>query len=251
MKHVHSLPFLALVALTLSACVPPSPHGGDGGHTQTATSNNTRDLTINDRSTDGEIAFAVQENDAVFTDYGVSHTKEMHLIVVRDDLQHFQHLHPERDSDGILHIAFTSPAGGTYWRYADFVDTDEKTYTIRFDRTHAGDLGKQGIAKDFSTVKIVDGYRFELLPAPTGKEISFTYNITNAQGNRITPEPYLGAQGHSVIISPSGDFIHAHPSEEGASLTFATTLPANSFHRMFTQFQIKGKVVTVVFDWKQ
>ena len=246
------LSFLITGSVLLSACAPTTPtaqHGGTtGGHeggTQSA-----KNLIVRDQSTDSEIAFSVRDGDEVFDDYGVSHTKEMHLIVVRDDLQNFHHLHPERDSQGVWRVAFTPPAGGTYWRYADFVDMDESTYTVQFDKEYLGDLGTYGIAKNSETVKTVDGYRIELETAKAGNDVSFTYKITSANGQPVQVEEYLGARGHSVLISPTGDFIHAHASEEGADPVFTTTLPPDSFYRAFTQFQIKGKVITVDFDWQ-
>ena len=196
-----------------------------------------------------ELAFSIHEDGTVFTDYGVSHTKEMHFIIVRDDLQHFQHLHPTRDAQGVWRVDFKPEAGGHYWLYADFVDSKGDTYTIRYEKDFSRDKGQYGIVKNFEKVKTVDGYRFELQPAVAGEEISFNYRITDAQGNIIQVEPYLGARGHSVIISPSAEFIHAHASDEGELPVFITTLPTG-FYRMFTQFQIRGKVITVDFDWQ-
>jgi hypothetical protein len=254
MKYI--VPILITGSLLLSACAPTTPtaqHGGNasesGGHQQDVTAGSAN-LMVRDQSTDNEIAFSVREGNETFADYGVSHTKEMHLIVVRDDLQHFQHLHPERDTDGVWRVSFTAPAGGTYWRYADFVDTDEKTYTIQFDKEFLGDLGTYGIAKNSETVKTVDGYRIELETAKMGNDVSFTYKITDANSQPVQVEQYLGARGHSVLISPTGDFIHAHASEEGEDPVFTTTLPPDSFYRAFTQFQIKGEVITVDFDWQ-
>ncbi len=252
MKHLSSLWIIG--SLFLVACAPTAPtaqHGGtkSGGHQQGTTQGSTN-LIVRDQSTDTEIAFSVLNGDETFSDYGISHTKEMHLIVVRDDLRYFHHLHPQRDADGIWRVAFTPPSGGTYWRYADFVDTDQKTYTIRFDRTFEGDLKEYGLQKSFETTKIVDGYRFALRSAVSGNEVSFTYDITDAAGNRPHLEEYLGAIGHSVLISPSGDFIHTHPSGEGETPVFVTKKPSDDFYRIFTQFQIRGKVVTVNFDWQ-
>lgn len=250
MKYYPSLLITSTVLLAAcapSAPAPASPHGG--GHMQT-TSKSARELTVQDQSDDDEIAFVVRERSTVFADYGVSHTKEMHLIVVRDDLQHFQHLHPERDSEGVWRVAFTAPAGGTFWRYADFVDTEESPSTIRFDKEYAGDIGTYGIAKNSEMMKTVDGYRFTFKPAVSGDEVTFTYDITDNQGQPVQLEEYLGARGHSVLISPSGDFIHTHASEEGDLPVFATSMPSDEFYRAFTQFQIKGKVVTVDFDWQ-
>lgn len=249
MKYIASL--LLTGSLLLAACAPTTsaPHEQtSGGHTPAP--KGTENLMVRDLSTDTEIAFSVRDGDEAFDDYGISHTKEMHLIVVRDDLQHFQHLHPERDSEGVWRAAFSPPAGGTYWRYADFVDTDESPYTIRFDKEYAGNRGTYGIAKNFETVKTVDGYRFEVEPQTSNDEVTFTYTITDSQGQPAVLEEYLGATGHSVLISPSGDFIHTHPSEEGETPVFATAMPSDDFYRAFTQFQIKGKVVTVNFDWQ-
>lgn len=254
MKYMLSL--LITGSLLLSACAPTTPtaqHGGNesesSGHQQGITQGSAK-LIVRDQSTDTEIAFSVREGSEVFADYGVSHTKEMHLIVVRDDLQNFRHLHPERDSDGVWRVAFTPLDGGTYWRYADFVDTDEKTYTIRFDKQYPGDPGTYGIAKNSETVKTVDGYRFTFKPTVSDGEMTFTYDITDSEGQPVQLEQYLGAKGHSVLISPSGDFIHTHASEEGDTPVFATSMPSDDFYRAFTQFQFKGKVVTVNFDWQ-
>lgn len=245
--------FLLTSILFLTACAPttPSRHGGiSGGHTPTAQQEDAQNLTVLDQSTDSEIAFSVRDGGETFTDYGVSHTKEMHLITVRDDLRQFNHLHPERNADGVWRIAFLPPAGGTYWRFADFVDAEENSYTIRFDRKYPGDLGEYGLRKNFERVKTVDGYRFEVEPELSGDEVTFTYKISDMQGQPAELEEYLGATGHSVLLSPPGDFIHTHPSEETATPMFATSLPSDDFYRVFTQFRIAGKVVTVSFDWQ-
>lgn len=209
---------------------------------------------IEDRSTDGDIAFVVRDGDAMLTEYGTSHTKEMHLIVVRDDLQHFQHLHPQRDGEGVWHVAFTPAAGGTYWMYADFVAANGTSHTIRFEKTYAGEMGAYGVVKNAERVKTISGYTIQLPSVPTlqGKTLSFVYFITDAQGKTVPVEEYLGAMGHSVLISPSGDFIHAHAIEsEFGDPEFLVPLPKEKFYRAFTQLQIKGKVIVVDFDWDE
>jgi hypothetical protein len=210
-----------------------------------------RDLTVRDEMKEGggEIAFSILEGKDVFQDFGVSHTKEMHLIVVRNDLRHFAHLHPERDVRGSWHVAYTPPAGGTYWIYADFVDRENNGYTLRFDRTYSGDVGSVGLAKDFARERTVDGVRVKLEPKATGSTVTFTYTLTDEKGKPVQLEEYLGALGHSVLIAPDGDFFHTHPSSERP--VFETTLRAGTFYRVFIQFQVAGKVLTVSFDWEQ
>ena len=244
MKPLFSL-LLGTIFLVACTGAPSARHGVS--HTSAKSSD--RNLTVADQSTDSEIAFAVQEGEQSFIEYGISHTKQMHLIVVRNDLQYFQHLHPERDVNGVWRVPFSTPAGGMYWIYADFIEKDESPHTIRFERTFSGNRGIEGMNKNFEKVKMVDGYRVTFQPKISGEEVTFRYGITNANGDKPHLEEYLGAIGHSVLISPSGDFIHTHPSGEGEEPIFVTALPRDDFYRAFTQFQIGGKILTVSFDW--
>lgn len=236
-------------SLLLVACAIPttSPHGGGHG----TRGEHASMLTLEDRSTETEIAFVIRKEGKIFTDYRISHTKEMHLIVVRDDLMHFHHLHPERDSEGVWRVPFNAPAGGKYRLYADFVERNQSSHTILFERSYGGSRGKSGIIKNVERVKTVDGYRIEMQPTLTAGENIFTYIITDAQGRPAKLEQYLGALGHSVLLSPSGDFIHTHPSEGTGTPVFNAAHLTEDFYRIFTQLQIEGKVITVEFDWQK
>ncbi len=207
-------------------------------------------LAIQKQENPGEIAFAVMDGEKVFTDFGVSHTKEMHLLIVRDNLRYFQHFHPARDADGFWHVPFTPSGGGAYWMYADFVGIDDKPHTIRFDRTYPLDPGSSGIVRDFRTEKPVGKYAIRMEATPYTEGMLFTLRIRDAVYNDAPIlEPYLGAMGHGIIISPTGDFIHTHPSPAGDSLIFHTPALTGDFYRIFTQFQIQGEIFTVEFDW--
>lgn len=218
----------------------------------------TRHLTIADRSTGGEIAFRVLEGKNIFLHFGTSHTKEMHMIVVRSDLRYFHHLHPTKDPDGTWHVPFFPPAGGTYWIFLDFVDTKGANYVIRIDRTYLLDHGPEGIVRDTRTTKEANDFRVHLQPSLSPTEAIFTYTITDRKGGAVVLEEYLGALGHSILLSPSGDLIHTHASnalsanaeESEGNPVFRTRLPEENFYRIFTQFQIQGKVITVDFDWE-
>lgn len=233
---------------------PSAPHGADQGHAmhmEHATGPSADDsLTIEQREIPGEIAFAVRDGEAVFTDYGVSHTKEMHLLVVRDDLRHFSHIHPERDADGVWHVPFVAPAGGTYWMYADFIGADNSAHTIRFERTYDGDLGQRGVLKNMDTEKIVDGYVVEMRVNSYEDGMMFTFDLRDAKtSEHPILEEYLGAMGHGILLSPTGAFIHTHPSPAGDTLIFHAPKLVGDFYRVFTQFSVDGTVHTAVFDW--
>ena len=69
-------------------------------------------------------------------------------------------------------------------------------------------------------------------------------------------EPYLGAMGHMLAASSDLiDLMHTHPlyvtdPDEGAykQIQFNLIFPRAGVYRVWTQFQRKGVVNTVVFD---
>ena len=208
-------------------------------------------------SSPSDVAFSIVEDGHTFVEYGISHIKQMHFIVVRDDLSFFQHLHPELDTKGVWHVKLAPKAGGTYWLYADFVDKQNGSYTLRDEKKFEGKVGEYGMTSDTQRVKLFDGYQFEFRPligvvdqSITPQTLALHYRITDAKGNEAQLENYLGAKGHNILISRSGDFIHTHATEENGEPVFTTPLPKDAFYRAFTQFQIKGKVMTTIFDWQ-
>jgi hypothetical protein len=259
-------PIALLCAAALVACTPATPErASHDGHATGAASEHSMDHSMPHMAEKGsrvlrvlrdkpaspsDFAFVIREGEGVFTQYGISHTKEMHLIAVRDDLRHFQHLHPQRDAQGVWHTDFTPGAGGKYWLFADFVDTANGGYTLPFTAIFQGDYGERGIAKNPERTKIIDGYEITMTPSVTGSTASFAYTVKAPDGTPAVLESYLGAKGHSVLISPSRDFIHTHPMDESNAPVFMTAKPSDDFYRVFTQFQIRGKVITVSFDWQ-
>ncbi len=140
--------------------------------------------------------------------------------------------------------------------YADFVEADATPHTLRWERKYSGDPEPHGIVQDFSREKTLDGITFEAEKISTANGQEFHYHITDVTGSLVTPEEYLGASGHSVLISPSGDFVHTHPNHgmdhgDTEGIVFMTAPLSDSFYRSFTQFQIDGVVRTVDFDWER
>lgn len=249
----------AIGCLFLAACAPtPRDAAHDGGHTDDGHAHDedygTRDLFVSDKSNRGdEIAFTITEGDALFTDYGVSHTKEMHVIAVRDDLRHFQHLHPERDAAGVWRTPFLPGAAGNYRVYTDFVDASGGTYVFLMEKEFPGP-GDDGalLVKDAKTrVKTVDGYQIAFVPELDGDVLMLRYRITN-NGKPVELDDYLGAKGHAVLLAADGGYIHTHPEvEEGTNPLFLAENVREDFYRIYAQFQIDGRVLTTVFDWER
>ena len=260
--------FFLLATISLAACSAQPVQNEHASHKPTDHADPLA-FAVEDRSTDTEIAYVITKGEGAFADYGISHTKRMHLIIVRDDLMHFTHLHPEQDASGTWRIAFTPKAPGTYWAFADFVDSRGAPITLRFPRHVAGDASDNGFAADPGTSvedeeghivreKQTEGYRVRFSTEEIADGLELRYEIFDASGRPAKLETYLGEKGHSVLISRDGDFIHTHPHKEYVGYretdppVFVVSIPENKdFYRVFTQFQIKGKVITVAFDWER
>ena len=194
----------------------------------------------------------VDDSGAAVRDFEVEHTKRMHLIVVRRDLTGFQHLHPEMAADGTWTTPLRLQRAGSYRLYADFVRGGEPV-------TLATDLGVDGRValsplSAPSPVARTDGYDVRLTEgaAQAGDEAEFRFGIFR-HGEPIQVDPYLGADGHLVVLR-EGDlaFLHVHPSEEepdadDQAVRFEATLPTAGRYRMFLQFQHDGRVHTAEF----
>jgi hypothetical protein len=215
----------------------------------------------------------------VLKNYSIVHEKLMHFIVVRKDLQYFQHLHPNfYKNTGEFTIAVTFPTDGPYRLFPDFTpatsedNPQQLPVTVNTD-VNVGDMGKytaKSVTPDTSNVKNVSGYQITYnMPSDLKSQSEFSYNLQiGRNGQPVTNlQTYLGALGHGVILREDTlDFIHTHAGEvkqgesmegmdhgamtmekeesAGPKINFSTTFTESGKYKIFTQFQHEGKVIT-------
>lgn len=73
------------------------------------------------------------------SEFEKTHEKLVHLIIVREGLDHFAHLHPEVDSSGNITTDFTFPVGGRYLFFADYKSAGEAPAVARGEVYIGGD----------------------------------------------------------------------------------------------------------------
>ncbi len=201
-----------------------------------------------------ELAFrVVDESGSPVREFEVEHAKRLHMIVVRRDLTGFQHLHPRMRGDGTWTTRLTLPEAGSYRLYADFV-RDGEPVTLASDLRVDGDADLRPLPPP-STTATADGYDVRLAggAAHAGEEAELRFEVTR-DGEAVEVEPYLGADGHLVVLR-EGDlaFLHVHPSEHAdagggdGAISFEATLPTAGRYRMFLQFRDAGRVHTAEF----
>ena len=192
-------------------------------------------------------------NGAPVTTYAVVHDKPLHLIVIRRDLTGFQHLHPVMASDGTWSVDLTLAEPGSYRMIADFtalLGGVQLATSLGSDLTVAGEHTPLTVA-DPVRAATADGLTvaYEGTPATESTQ-PLLMTVTDGAGKPVTPEPYLGAYGHLVVLR-QGDlgYVHVHPETQlvDGKVKFWLAAPSPGTYRMFFDFQVAGKVSTAAW----
>lgn len=171
-----------------------------------------------------------------------AHEKRMHFIVVRRDLDGFQHLHPEMAADGTWTSDVDLRAGGTYRVFADFEHGGVKT-TLGADVHVPGPFAPRAVPAAATTA--TDDRGLEVRLRRDGGRVAFDV-VRDGRVVNDQLDPYLGAKGHLVTLR-TGDLAYLHTHPDGDELAFETELPSTGTYRMWVQFQLDGQIHTAAF----
>jgi len=188
-------------------------------------------------------AFAIHDaHGRPVRDFEVEQARRMHLIVVRRDLRRFAHLHPVADASGRWSVRVALPDAGVYHAFADF-RTGGRRHTLGTDLFAPGRFEPLALPEP-STTAHVAGYDVALRTGATGGELRFA---VSRDGAPVELQPYLGANGHLVMLR-AGDlaYEHVHPLAT-STLAFDTAGAAPGTYRLFLQFRHAERVRTVAF----
>jgi len=217
---------------------------------------------------------------AVIEKFEVVHDRRYHLFVISQDMEYFQHIHPDERPDGTWTIDVTLPKPGYYKVLSDFLPSGGSTQFIARPLITAGYMGDLAadsahLVPDTVFKKSVDDLTAEVsLDPPTfvaGLYGHLNFHLTDTStGRPVTDlQTYLGAFGHTLIMSEDMvDYVHSHPIDISASdengpkqfmlppdvdpeklrggpdVTFEGLMPKPGRYRAWTQFRRNGKLYT-------
>ena len=207
-----------------------------------------------------EITYKVKnDRGEIVKDFATVHEKIMHFILVRKDLQGFQHLHPDfNQTTGEFAIHITFPTDGPYRMFPDFTpaksaDNPQLLPITLFYDIVVGNINNykaQPVINDDDAIKMLGDYQVVyLVSKPLEVQKSVGYSLTIAKNGQPVKDlqPYLGALGHSVILKAETlDFIHTHAESEngtGPTIFFSTSFPEAGIYKTFTQFQHQDNIL--------
>jgi hypothetical protein len=183
----------------------------------------------------------------------------MHLIVVSNDFQFFEHLHPTFKGNGRFEVDATFPISGRYTLFSSYKPAKQEEEIAVLKVQTPGDTPATSEiiftqTKTFGQMKANLSFSEPILKA--GKEVTLNFNLKQANnGHPATDlEPYLGERGHLVILRQTEplsktDYIHTH-AMKGAStgqVSFMTTFPNPGKYKIWRQFNRNGKVMVIDF----
>lgn len=183
----------------------------------------------------------------------------MHLIVVSDNLEFFNHIHPTYKENGRFEVETNFPKSGNYTLFSDYQPAGEKEQVSVLKLEIPGpnpsppkiDLNR---VKTWGDTKI--SLTFSQPTLKVGEAVTLTFDLRDAATNQPINDlqPYLGERGHLVIIKQSSpltksDYIHAHAVKDSPAgkVDFMTHFNQPGKYKIWGQFNRNGKIVTADF----
>ena len=177
----------------------------------------------------------------------ITHDKIMHVVLVRNDLKHFDHIHPGMAESGKFVVPYILSASGTYRIWIDFT-IDGMQHIIDFDIDVLGNVD----AEEKDTLK---GIKVDLkLPKKimAGEEVELKFNVTDNNGNAVPiTEKFLGATAHLIEIDGTlEEFGHNHDEEfdNDNIISFKQKFIKSGKHKLWVQFSKDGETKTANFE---
>ncbi|MBS1809998.1 MAG: hypothetical protein JST84_17690 [Acidobacteria bacterium] len=197
--------------------------------------------------------------------FNIQHEKPFHLFIVSSDLKHFDHIHPTQEPNGSFTIDTILPQAGLYHVFCDIFPAGGIAQVVHqnlvTDAFKANAESVQArLQPEAETSKTVDGLRVEMKCAPemlrSDQPTLLRFQLTDTKtGQPITDlQPYLGAWGHTLILSEdAADYLHSHPintqvqDAAPSTIYFETYFPRPGKYKIWSQFQRNNKIITVSF----
>lgn len=171
----------------------------------------------------------------------INHEKLMHVIIVDEHLEQFQHVHPEKTGAGEF-ILKKSLAEGQYKVFVD-IKPDGLSYQVEPIQLNIGNNAPEHSHNDMQPdqvlTKKVDAYEvtLNLSNRNANQPVSLSFDL-----DKTVLEPYLGAMGHIVILNETADkYVHVHPKNDHEPV-FETEFDKPGTYKIWAEFKQKGVV---------
>lgn len=269
MSRMNTLPLFAvgLIVSFMTGCTDkPQPKPGSEDHSQHGKMGHSESgsvqaaelilTTMPEKPNAGEPAdLRIMLHDAsgkMLKDFEPTHEKLAHLIIVREGLDEFAHVHPAISPTGMMTIKHTFPRGGNYFVFLDHKPRGEQMATSKTKLAVEGEASTAPtLTPNVPGTLQGDGLQANVaLRTAADKAQVMSFAVQDNMGKAIIDlQTYLGAMGHLVVLSADGkQYVHAHPLTEKSpdgKVEFEVHFPGPGIYKAWGQFQRNGKVFTI------
>ncbi|GLO65064.1 hypothetical protein [Oceanobacillus kimchii] len=189
-------------------------------------------------------AIALEDDTGAAPELAVEHEKEMHFIVISNDLEEYYHLHPEKVEEGTFR-ASQDLEEGTYQAFVDIVPKN-KAYQAAPNPLQIGavETAKASLNPEDDWTKEIDGktVTLEEVEAIAGEEVPLVFDTHGEQ-----PETHLGALGHVVIVDEAvEEYVHVHPASEDTT-SFNAHITDPGMYKVWAEFKFDDQIYIYSF----
>ncbi|MEW9676810.1 hypothetical protein ABRT01_11590 [Lentibacillus sp. L22] len=182
----------------------------------------------------GKVFIELEDDTGNPPELAIQHEKEMHFIMVSNDLEEYYHLHPEKEQQG-LYAVNQALNDGTYQAFVD-IAPENKVYQITPNTLQVGtnETSKVRLDGKDNWTKERDGKTVTLdaVDAIVGEEVSLRFDTHGEKS-----DPYLGALGHVVIVDEDvKQYIHVHPESDDTT-TFNAHFSRPGMYKIWAEFK--------------
>ncbi len=209
------------------------------------------------------LRFIPRKNGEIIRDLRVVHEYRLHLIIVSDDLQFFDHQHPELQPDGSFTYTYPFPRPGNYILFADVTPDEDRSQVFRLPVTVGRAAPQEAkLTKPAALARDFGDYHVTLLLQPrtltAQRHAHFIFRLERDGKPVLDLEPYIGAMGHCVIISEdTHQYLHSHPQQlstppgpdfrDGPQVAFHATFPHSGRYKIWGQFKRGEEIIVADF----
>ena len=175
------------------------------------------------------------------------HEKIMHIILVRNDLKYFDHIHPEMTENGVFVVPYNFSSSGIYRIWIDFT-TMGMQHIIDFDLNVSSIINLEEEER-LGELRVMLNKSDEI---KAGKETELRFIVNDKDNNPIPiTEKFLGAKAHLIEIDETlEEFGHNHDENFNKDniIIFNRTFTKTGKHKLWVQFSFNSKERTASFE---
>lgn len=178
----------------------------------------------------------------------VVHDKIMHVILIRNDLEYFDHIHPRQKEIGVFSVSYQFYAPGEYRVWIDFT-VDGMQHIVDFDMAVTGNSEDQPAPNNMKNLNIETKLPYEI---KVNEPTKLDFIVKDSNNNSVfIEEKFLEANAHLIVIDEKlSEFGHSHDEEFDGNnnISFEYNFKNTGQHKLWLQFSVDKVIRTAEFE---